>query len=545
VSKTKLGEPFGLDSKLVSSIDWAVALGRILEDIKSDFIFAPHVNFIYRKAGNELIAEVKNELNKGGFSPELPITVEVPKSFRVRVVAPPDRLGPSFSRPGSILLPKDRLLYQALADQSTTVIFGKSDHKRSFSHQLAPDDSASMFLSTRICWNDLQSALKRHSALPKINYIMKLDVANCFGSINQHTLINTLRDAGYDERLLSRLENLLLSFTPDRSSRGIIQGIFPSDLFGNFYLTPIDQLCEDEGIPTARYVDDIYAFLRSIDESEDFLRKLIPGLRSYDLVLNEAKCVLMPKQALITEEPDLESLFNAAMEEVSSQLEDAEFNAGYGFQSEWDDESADTEEEEKEEGEDIELQATMLLFDSIDQYPGHEESIERFCLPIFSAVDSHYALDHTIASFRTRPSMTQIYCVYLAKFMTQRRVEDFLVEAAADHDLLDWQRTWPLAALLQKPPTTRETIRVALSILNDANRHETLRAIAAVFIGRHGDITRRRSLIDLYPRTSDYIQAAIYFSSRSWPSVERSNAKATWGAQGSLNRLLTVAMGKP
>ena len=72
--------------------------------------------FIYNRAGDDLILKVKSDLKSGQYISGLPLTIEVPKSFRIRVAVPSKRLGPSFSRPGSILLPHDRLLYQALAD---------------------------------------------------------------------------------------------------------------------------------------------------------------------------------------------------------------------------------------------------------------------------------------------------------------------------------------------------------------------------------------------------------------------------------------------
>src|SRR5262249_20561400 len=55
------------------------------------------------------------------------------------------------------------------------------------------------------------------------------------------------------------------------------------------YLTPIDRFLEDYGVPSARYVDDIYIFVESVEATDHLLREVIPALRSYDLVLNEAK----------------------------------------------------------------------------------------------------------------------------------------------------------------------------------------------------------------------------------------------------------------
>jgi hypothetical protein len=124
----KTGEPFGLDQAVLKNIDWALALKRIRQDLRSDFIYAPHLSFLYQKAGQELIASLKSELSSGTYSPGIPITVEVPKPFRIRVAVQSKRLGPNYSRPGSILLPRDRLLYQALADQAAPIVHAKTDH---------------------------------------------------------------------------------------------------------------------------------------------------------------------------------------------------------------------------------------------------------------------------------------------------------------------------------------------------------------------------------------------------------------------------------
>lgn len=229
-------------------------------------------------------------------------------------------------------MPKDRLLYQAFADLAAPVVDQGLDGTRSFSHQLADAGSEAMFQPTRKCWNDLQNALTEHSSAEGIQYVMRLDVANYFGSINQHMLINVLNDTGLEKWCSQRLEVTLTAFTGDRSSRGIIQGIIPSDLFGNFYMAPVDRFLADAGIRSARYVDDLYVFTESVDAADRLLRELIPFLRSYDLSLNESKSSVMPKNLLATMEPDLEALFQAAVEEVSGQFDEEDFDADYGFQ---------------------------------------------------------------------------------------------------------------------------------------------------------------------------------------------------------------------
>ena len=53
MAETKI--PFGLDGVAMSKIDWKLALARISHDLRSDFIYAPHISFIYAKAGEGLI----------------------------------------------------------------------------------------------------------------------------------------------------------------------------------------------------------------------------------------------------------------------------------------------------------------------------------------------------------------------------------------------------------------------------------------------------------------------------------------------------------
>jgi hypothetical protein len=311
--------------------------------------------------------------------------------------------------------------------------------------------------------------------------------------------------------------------------------MFPSDLFGNYYLAPIDLLLKDLDVPSARYVDDTYVFLKSVDDGEKLLRAIIPELRSYDLVLNEAKSSIMPKSALVTEEPDLEQLFARAFDEVSGQLDDESFKTDYGFQSEWEDEEDQNDGVDEEE---LQLEATKLLFDSVSDYPGNEENIERFCLPLFAAAGSDYAVDHVIGSFKKRPSMTQIYCAYLARHLTGP-VQRQMLSMLQDEALFDWQRMWLLAGLAHTDKGGDAVVKAALDLLKSTDSHDALRAVAAIYVGRFGDHARRTTLRGLYSSVSNYVQAAIFYSSQNWPAAERATARASWSGHGLLHDLLS------
>ena len=70
--RLKAGEPFGIDAAVLAKIDWELALSRISHDLRSDFIYTPHLGFIKKK-------KKKKKKKKT-------VTIEVPKSFRIRVV---------------------------------------------------------------------------------------------------------------------------------------------------------------------------------------------------------------------------------------------------------------------------------------------------------------------------------------------------------------------------------------------------------------------------------------------------------------------------
>lgn len=521
---------FGIDPSILGTISWKLACRRVLVDVRSDFIYAPHLSNVFRHASTELIAEVSSELKSGRYAPTPPIAIDVPKSSRMQVM-PRGGRGPTFSRPGGILLPKDRLVYQALADQAAPLIERNTDRKRSYSHRFL-SKSEDMFESSRASWNRMQTRLNKLSGSKK-GYVLKADIANCFASINQHTLINLLESIGYPPSLRNALDTLLVLHTGDRNSRGLLQGIFPSDLLGNFYLNPIDQMLKDFGVRSVRYVDDIYIFVSSIAHAEETTRKLTKTLRDYDLIMNESKSKLINSKSLVIEEPDLEKLFSDA----SDELKGDSINSDYGFQSEWDDSD---EEDEGTHAAALELGATITLFDSIEEFPAHVEKIERFCLPLFAAAASNYAVDHVLSSFSRRPAMSQIYCSYLSNFLDAKEVREPLQTLLTDAELYyDWQRMWILASLMTPETSSDDTVASALRIYRDGQRHEALRAVAAIFTAKHGTFTRQKELADDYSLSgSTYLQTAVLYGARYFQSAQRRAALKSWSSQTSTHSLV-------
>jgi hypothetical protein len=380
-----------------------------------------------------------------------------------------------------------------------------------------------------------------HQRLNKLShaekqYVIKADIANCFGSINQHTLINHLDSLKYPPSLLKALDVMLVLNTGDRGSRGLLQGMFTSDLLGNFYLNPVDQMFQDLAVPSVRYVDDIYAFVPSLDAAEKIMRELTRFLLDYDLNLNEAKSKLINSKSLVIEEPDLEKLFSDAVDE----LKDEHVVSDYGFQSEWD----DGEDRDNKPDADLELKATEVLFDSIADFPAHVEKIERFCLPLFAAAGSDYAVDHVLNAFPRRPAMTQIYCSYLTAFLNDKQVRQPLQSFLADPELYyDWQRMWIFAALMTPNTSDNQTVARALKLYKDGQRHEGLRAVAAIFVAKHGAFARQKELCDNYGLSgSTYLQTSILYGARYFQKAMRRASVKSWSGQSTTHSLVAKSI---
>lgn len=511
---------FGIDGVVLEKLDFELANERIMADLRSDFILAPHLSCVYADSFEQLKSEVSGLLSSGKFSPQLPITIEVPKKQRFPHVGI-KRQPPNFTRPGGILLPQDRLLLQVLADNGQKVVDAKLDRTVCFSQQPAVTHKNSrMFKSSRDCWGQMQAKLRDYLD-PKYPVVLRADVAACFQSINQHTLVNMLEGGGFKKELVKPLESMLTQMTISRSSRGILQGIFPSDLFGNFYLYPIDRYFADKNIPAVRYVDDIYAFFTSNEACDRSILELFKELRKLDLHLNEAKSCITTPLGLLTADPDLDKLFSLAVAEIektSLAISEEEVFTDYGFQTIWLEEKSELTDAE------ITLLATEKLFDQAARYPSNVEEIERFCLPIFSRFNSEYALEHVLQHIENNPSMSQIYFNYLSKFLDQEKVHHKIGQVIKERRLLfDWEYQWAIACVIQFK-TVEDSMVSDLLSLASSQTHDSVKALALIAAAKHGDYDRQKTVSEAAQIIdSTYVRGAILFGARFMHKALRKN----------------------
>ncbi len=304
----------GLDRRIIAQIDHESVVAHVKADIRSDFILAPHYNAIFNRAAEDLWEQLKQQLRAGTYQPELPITVSVPK----------ERF---FTRPGSILRPFDRFMYQALVDDVMEQLEEGHDRSRSFSH-IPSDQDGQMFRPNHKSWERFQEQVAEICV--ESRFIVKADIGNYFERLPQHNLVNLMSAAGCAPEVISLLEEMLLSFR-ERNSFGIVQGLYPSDALGNFYLTALDAYCELEEIQSARYVDDIYMGFVSEAAARKGLANLIETLRKDGLHLDEYKSKIIAADEVIREETAIDRLFDEIRDEVKDD-ESYERASPYGFE---------------------------------------------------------------------------------------------------------------------------------------------------------------------------------------------------------------------
>ncbi len=531
---------FGLDQNIVEKVDYNLTLKRIINDVQGDFIYAPHINAVYALAQEELWNNLSSKLISKNFDSSLPITIEIPKPT-------------GFTRPGSILMPYDRMSYQLAIDNIGPDAEKLIDRKKVFSNVLlSRDPKGLMFKSSAKCFNSFSRNIIKYAKKKSYRYVLKADIASYFQNIDQHVLINLLKSSGSKELVVSFLEKLLSSFSEKRS-KGIIQGVFPSDFLGNFYLCSLDGECDLNKIPFVRYVDDIYLFFNSWEKAFSNKIKLIKWLRKEGLQLNELKTAILSSEVLLREETKIQMMFKKAKDEIESELEEKfeeearqELGDFYSSTIQWDFLPSGITRPEIDYGE-VDIDATKKLFDFEEEDRSARDKIDKFCIPVFAKIKDSYAIEYVFGEYLERQEMAQVFAGYIGKMIGLdpgygTKTEGLLCDK---NIFFDYQYMWLYAALMGAEKVKKTTVNFSINQLRDGNLPAALRAICAIFIGKFGNTIQKKLLRNHYSdEQSDYVCSAILYASQYFSSSEKSACYRAWGGKSELNKLILCAIRK-
>ena len=430
--------------------------------------------------------------------------------------------------------PFDRFLYQALIDGVSDTLEHNLDRSRSFSHVISTEPQQ-MFVAAHECWETFQEKLRQICS--DGTHVLKADISNYFERIPQHHVIDLMRAAGCPGGIVNLLEEMLLAFR-QRDSFGIVQGLYPSDVLGNFFLSDFDAFCELQTIPSARYVDDIYLAFGSEVAARRGLIALIERLRRDGLHLNEYKSAIWLSEQVIREETAVDRLFDEVRDEISDESRTATVSP-YAFEADW-----EVDDDDEEGDVDDELSARIpveRLFDQIGEHPRYANRIEKFCLPVLRTVASDVAIDHVLFNLPRKPHQARLYLSYLSGFVKDdAAVVDALERMLASDELvMDYQKMFLLGALMNASKLKKETINTALTWLRNGRELKEIRAMAAILASRHGSPTQKRAVkLEYENEPAEYVRGAILYASRFLTAVERRTCKKAWGAHNTINSLI-------
>jgi len=529
---------FGLDDKYVKKLVAELDVAHIRNDEASDFFLLPQLDAIYLHCGEKLKRLVAEKLRKSSYGPKPPIEMEIPKGARVSARTA-SIVGPSYFRPGSTLLPEDRVLYHFLAQELEQIVESGLDRSKVFSNKPL-ENCGEGFVSSSIQWRLLKESVENAVKSGKYKIVLKCDIAQYFFSINQHELVNQLEHQGLPAELVKLTEKFLSGLTLDRSSRGIIQGLYTSDLLGNGYLSAIDEFISDSGYLHLRFVDDMYIFFETADNFRSFFPRFVKKLRDYDLSLNERKTFAAAPFTLLREETELDKAILAAKAEAAEKLtgsEEVEYEGDYG------DPLVAILETHPDEDE-VELEATLEIFNSLDDFKGDErDRAEGFCLGIFRRAADPVAINYVTKRWLRNPDRARDYALYLDRFsgeLKHARAIDNMIIASAD-GMIDYQWAWAAILMRRFPKISAELLSRATSIQRDGAQNDVVRSLLTYSVCAHGSPQRKKEVRDGYSSAPLLVQLAIIHCGKHFTSGERNSFMNTAESHGDIQALMCEA----
>ena len=143
-----------------------------------------------------------------------------------------------------------------------------------------------------------KDAVRAFLRLPDINKLCayKVDISNYFNSVPVEKMLPLLRERLKDDAPLKRFleellteEKVLFQGNELIEQKGIMAGTPLSAFYANLYLDALDRLFEKDGIPYARYSDDIIVFAPGMDKAREYAARIRAFLDERGLTVNPDK----------------------------------------------------------------------------------------------------------------------------------------------------------------------------------------------------------------------------------------------------------------
>jgi hypothetical protein len=516
----------GLDPAAINATDTQLLFRRIRSDSRTDLIVAPHFDAIFHYGEAPLWSLAAQQLSSGQYEPDLPIRLAIPKPR-------------GFNRPGSILLPLDRVVYQLTADRLARAVETSLDRDRVFNNVVPLDDpDGDFFEPAGESYSQFQSALVFAST--RHTHFVVLDVSNYYEQLPQHPLINMLHSLNTGEAsTINLLEQLLLAFRRNQSV-GLPQGLAPSDLFGTFYLSSFDAQCEMAGIPSMRFMDDIYLPIDSVLDGKAWLTWAIDKLRRDNLHLNEQKSGIKLSESIRQEESEVTERFLAAVNEINeSGVSEYIDIPGYGFRTTFEEPREITSIDEASSRQAITAIRSLMAI-SVSTRPDIGVKVDRFIFPILAALRSDIAIERALSGISAHPYLCHQYANYLSTFIGgDEELSKRISQMIRTYGLGDYEQMLLLSILQKSGGLSQAEVNDCLSIVTDNRKPEPVRALAAIVAAKFGSGQQQRVVMNRYEdEQSPYMRCALLYATRYMSAGDRTTCRRIWGAHSPMNGIM-------
>ena len=475
--------------KLSKILNLELAWRRIKRDQYNDFI--PDVLELkdVEHDRKTTLDQIRNKIDTS-YEPSKLLEIDVPKkSYTLR--------------PGSNMIPEDRIVYQAVMD----FISRKVEDPPAdvcFSYRLNKDpDSNEMFQFWRPLWLGWRKKMREVHA-QGYHCLLRTDIAAYFEHIDHDIFEKRILGGKVKERQVIYLLRKLLRRWAVSEARhiGVPEGCDASSYIANLYLRDVDKIMVGEGFKYFRYSDEIYVLTKNKQEARYTIKLITHQLRALHLNLQDAKTDIITDPKKIAGE-------------IGTEEEDRTRDFDYEFQRKR--RAKGTEESEEK--------IIQKYKEVTKNGRAKEVDISKFtwCINRLAEIRSDKAVNFILRRFADLPFLANLFFKYLTLFGDRKVVKEKIIDFLSSEDnIYDWQEMWLLFILSKVKKPDDKHLHVVRRIISNKNKYWASRAAAIFVLGKLGDDTYRRWLRDLYQNEdNEYVKRVIAVSLHKLPKSTR------------------------
>jgi len=472
-------------------LDLELAWRRVKQDQYDDFV-PDVVEFRdVEQCKTTVLSDIEQALDRGYIPVEL-LRIDAPKKGYTL-------------RPCTYMTVEDRIVYQAVVDHISCCV-EEPPADCVFGYRLNNDmKSKYMFKFWKEVW--LEGRKKMRNIYENgYRCLLRTDITAYFEQIDHRILRNQILDAQVkDKRVLDLLNTLLHKWAISDTRIGIPQGYDASSFLGNLYLINLDKIMSRQGLRYFRYSDEIYVLTMDEPDARRAIKLITQQLRALHLNLQEAKTEIITAPERITKE-------------IGSDDEDKRRDFDYQFIRK----VQRDEIEEVEEAED----------EIVKQYKkvtgnGKAKKVEisdlKWCVNKLRRLKNDKAAQFMLKSFTRMPVLADLCFEYLQLFINRERIKEGIVNFLdSTNNIYEWQEMWLLLTLSKARRLRNIQLDVLRGIIRNSSKAIVSRGAAILVLGKLGDSTDRKWLVDLYQNEDNsYIKRAIAVSVYGMPKAAR------------------------